>query len=141
MPHLIIEYSANLETAMDIDGLVDAMHATAVTLAPLPTGGIRTRSVARERYKIADGHAENGFISVIVRIARGRTDDERKAVGEALFATLTDYVADVFDRSPLSLALEIQEIDPEARWKKSNIRDHMQKRRSPGRESPGRDKQ
>lgn len=133
MPHLIIEFSDNLETAIDIAGLVAAMHATAVTLDPLPTGGIRTRAVGRKVFKIADGHVDNGFISVILRIAKGRTDDEKKAVGKALFAALTRYVQDAFDHRPLSLALEIQEIDPETRWKQSNIRDYMEKRRNPGR--------
>lgn len=113
-------------------GLVDALHETAVALDPLPTGGIRTRSVAREVFRIADGHPDNGFISVVLRISRGRADDEKKAVGEALFATLTGYVERVFANSPLSLALEIQEIDPDARWKKSNIRDYMERRRKSG---------
>jgi 5-carboxymethyl-2-hydroxymuconate isomerase len=133
LPHLTIEFSDNLEAAIDIAGLVDAMHDTAVTLDPLPTGGIRTRAVARKVFKIADGHADNGFISVILRIAKGRTDEEKQAVGEALFVALTGYVQDVFDRRPLSLALEIQEIDPATRWKQSNIRDYMEKRRDPGR--------
>jgi 5-carboxymethyl-2-hydroxymuconate isomerase len=88
--------------------------------------------VAREVYRIADGHPDNGFISVVLRIAKGRSVDEKKAVGEALFATLAGYVQCVFEESALSLALEIQEIDPDARWKKSNIRDYMERRREPG---------
>jgi 5-carboxymethyl-2-hydroxymuconate isomerase len=83
-------------------------------------------------FRIADGHPDNGFISVVLRIARGRSDDEKKAVGEALFATLTGYVHRAFDERALSLALEIQEIDPAARWKQSNIRDYMERRRKPG---------
>ena len=128
LPHLIIEYSENLENTIDMAGLVDAMHATAVTLDPLPTGGIRTRSVARRDFRIADGHRDNGFISVVLRIAKGRSDDEKQAVGEALFSTLTGYVERAFDMGPMSLALEIQEIDPETRWKQSNIREYMEKR-------------
>jgi 5-carboxymethyl-2-hydroxymuconate isomerase len=109
------------------------MHDTAVTLDALPTGGIRTRAVARRIFKVADGHADNGFVSVTVRMAKGRTQDVQKAVGETLFATLSNYVREAFDRRPLSLALEIQEIDPEMRWKQSNIRDYMENRHSPGR--------
>jgi len=131
LPHLIIEYSENLEAAIDMNGLVTVMHDTAVGLDSLPTGGIRTRSVARKVFRIADGHPDNGFISVVLRIAKGRSDDEKKAAGEALFAALAGYVQSVFDKSALSLALEIQEIDPDARWKQSNIRDYMARRREP----------
>jgi 5-carboxymethyl-2-hydroxymuconate isomerase len=69
---------------------------------------------------------------VVLRIAKGRSDDEKQAVGEALFSTLTGYVERAFDMGPMSLALEIQEIDPETRWKKSNIREYLEKRRGTG---------
>ena len=45
-----------------------------------------------------------------------------------LFGVLTDYVQEIYDRRPLSLSFEIQEINPEARWKQSNIRDYMARR-------------
>jgi 5-carboxymethyl-2-hydroxymuconate isomerase len=132
VPHLIIEFSANLEEAIDIEGLVDAMHEAATGMDALPTGGIRTRAVARNIFRIADGHPDNGFISVTLRIAEGRSAEVRKTVGDTLFAALSGYVEDVCHRTPLSLALEVQEIVPENRWKRSNIRDYMENRRKPG---------
>ena len=48
--------------------------------------------------------------------------------GEALFGALNDFVADALQSRPISLSYEIQEIDPETRWKHSNIREYMQKR-------------
>ena len=128
MPHQIIEYSANLDEEFAIDDLVREMHDTAVRLDSLPTGGIRTRAVRREHFLIADGHADNAFINVTLRIAEGRTAAEKKAAGEALFATLQRFVDAVYQRRPMALSLEIQEIDPGTRWKKGNIRDHMARR-------------
>lgn len=128
MPHQIIEYSANLDAEFAIDDLVRAMHATAVSLDSLPTGGIRTRAVRREHFLVADGHADNAFINVTLRIAQGRTPDQKKAAGEALFETLRRFVASIYSRRPLALSLEIQEIDPETRWKQGNIRDFMAER-------------
>ena len=128
MPHQIIEYSANLDAEFAIDDLVRAMHDTAVTLDCLPTGGIRTRAVRRDHFLIADGHPDNAFINVTLRIAAGRTPDEKKAAGEALFATLQTFIDAVYRQRPLALSFEIQEIDPETRWKRGNIRDYMAKR-------------
>jgi 5-carboxymethyl-2-hydroxymuconate isomerase len=127
MPHQIIEYSANLESALDIDRLVDAMHAVAVSLDALPVGGIRTRTARRDTYRIADSHPDNTFINVTLRIAP-RPDDVKKEVGETLFQALNDFVQPVFSTTPMSLSLEIQEIDAECRWKHSNIRDYLAKR-------------
>ena len=128
MPHQIIEYSRNVEDFLDIAELVKTMHATAVGIDALPTGGIRTRAVRRDLYEIADGHPDNTFINVTLRIAEGRPLEVRQATGEALFAALTEFVSGVFDQQPMSLSCEIQEIKPDTRWKKSNIRDYMAQR-------------
>ncbi|HNP64591.1 MAG TPA: 5-carboxymethyl-2-hydroxymuconate Delta-isomerase [Woeseiaceae bacterium] len=128
MPHLIIEYSANLEADLDIRKLVRAMHETAVTIDALPTAGIRTRAVRRDNVMIADGHPDNGFINMTLRIAQGRTIEEQKAAGEKLFGSLKGFISEVYARRPIALSFEIQEIDTEKRWKHGNIRDYLAKR-------------
>ena len=133
MPHQIIEYSANLAERTDIDELVRVLHEAAAAIDVLPVGGLRTRAVARQQYRIADGHADNAFINVTLRIAPGRSAGEKQAAGEALFEALCRYLAPVFDASPLAISYEIQEIDAELRWKQNNLRDYLQRRRD---ESP-----
>lgn len=128
MPHQIIEYSANLDGELAIDDLVSAMHRTAVTIDCLPTAGIRTRAVRRDHFLVADGHPDNAFINVTLRIAEGRTPQEKKAAGMALFETLKTFVAALYQRRPMALSFEIQEIDAETRWKQGNIRDYMAQR-------------
>lgn len=128
MPHQIIEYSANLEDELDIEALVEAMHDAAVMCDALPIGGIRTRAARRDLYRIADGHADNLFINVTLRIAP-RPPEVKKEVGEKLFQALRDFVQPVYDTRPIALSLEIQEITPEFRWKHGNIRDYLAKRK------------
>ncbi len=128
MPHLIIEYSANLESDLDVRELVRAMHDTAATIETLPTAGIRTRAARRDNVMIADGHPDNGFINMTLRIAQGRTIDERRAAGEKLFGALNEFVSDVLARRPVALSFEIQEIETSTRWKHGNIRDYLAKR-------------
>lgn len=128
MPHLIIEYSANLEPDIDIMGLVRALHETAVSIDALPTGGIRTRAARRDTFMVADGDPSNGFVNVILRIAKGRSVELQKETGQMLFDVLADYVQEIYDKRPLSLSFEVQEINPETRWKQSNIRDYMARR-------------
>jgi 5-carboxymethyl-2-hydroxymuconate isomerase len=129
MPHQIIEYSANLDAHLDMEALVETMHKAAVDIDALPVGGIRTRAARRDLYRIADGHPDNTFINVTLRVAP-RSPDVKREAGERLFAALKDFVQPVFDEQPLSLSLEIQEIDAEFRWKHSNIRDYLAQRES-----------
>jgi len=128
MPHQIIEYSANLDADMNIDELIAALHETAADIDALPVGGLRTRAVRRDHFKIADGHPDNTFINVTLRVAQGRTLEIRQDAGERLFAALCDFIAPIFDRRPMALSCEIQEISPETRWKQSNIRDYLARR-------------
>jgi 5-carboxymethyl-2-hydroxymuconate isomerase len=125
MPHQTIEYSANLEPELDIDALVKALHETAAGIDALPIGGLRTRAVAREHYRIADGHPDNTFINVFLRIAPGRPFDVRKAAGEKLFQALCDYLEEIYSSTPLAISYEIQELDADLRWKKNNIREYL----------------
>ena len=129
MPHQIIEYSANLGSRIDVDALVTVLHETAAGIDALPLGGLRTRAVAREHYRIADGHADNAFINVMLRLAPGRSFEVRKAAGETLFAALCDFLGPTFSTSPLAISYEIQEIDAELRWKQNNLRDYMAQRK------------
>jgi len=125
MPHQTIEYSANLEPELDIEALLTVLHETAAGIDALPVGGLRTRAVARQHYRIADGHPDNGFINVFLRIAPGRPFEVRKAAGEKLFRALCDYLEPVYSSSPLAISYEIQELDADLRWKKNNLREYM----------------
>jgi 5-carboxymethyl-2-hydroxymuconate isomerase len=127
MPHQVIEYSANLEADLDIEELVDAMHSAAAGLESLPLAGIRTRAARREVFRVADGHPDNAFINVTLRVAP-RPSDVKQDVGEALFQALSDFVRPILDKRPIALSLEIQEIDAAFRWKHGNIRNYLAKR-------------
>ena len=72
MPHIIVEYSANIEPEMALEGLLKSLHEAALASGIFPLGGLRTRAVARRDYVIADGDRENGFVHLNLRIGHGR---------------------------------------------------------------------
>ena len=111
MPHQTIEYSANLEAELDITELIRVMHDTAANVEALPLGGLRTRAVAREYYRIADSHPDNTFINVVLRIAPGRSNEIKKDAGDVLFEALTNYLESIYSHAPVAISLEIQELD------------------------------
>ena len=50
MPHVIVEYSANLAAAVEIKSLLAALHEAALETGVFPAGGIRTRAERRDEY-------------------------------------------------------------------------------------------
>ncbi len=123
MPHLIVEYSANLDRRIEIAALVAAVHTAALETGVFPIGGLRTRAERRDVYAIADRHPDNGFIHVQARIGAGRTPEVRQKAAEHIFAAVTRLTADAFAACPLGLTLELVEIDPVGSLKHSNLHD------------------
>jgi len=121
MPHLIIEYSANLAASIEIDRLMKKLADKAVETDIFPLGGIRVRAHRCEEYRVADGKPENAFIHVWARIGAGRDLETRKRGGQALFDVLCEHVAPIFDERPLTIGLEMQELHAELNYRKNNI--------------------
>lgn len=125
MPHLTIEYSANLEPDVGIQALVDRLHEAAIETGIFPLGGIRTRASVRPHYRIADGDPANAFVHVELRIAAGRDDATRARAGGHVFTALTDALAPVTSARPVAISFELQEITPAWSARLNNIHDRL----------------
>jgi len=128
MPHFLVEYSSNLEEALELPALFEKLHAAAAKGGVFPVAGMRSRGLPRSQYRLADGHPDNGFVHVNLRVGAGRDVETLRLEGEAIFAVLSEHLAALFDERPLALSLEISEIHPDLNFKKGNIRDYLKAR-------------
>lgn len=125
MPHLTVEYSANLESDAAVQDIVDALHQSAIETGVFPLGGIRTRAVRCDHYRIADGDPANAFVHVVLRIAAGRDEATRERAGAHVFAALTRTLAAVSAARPLAISFELQEIAPAWSARQNTIHDRL----------------
>lgn len=116
-----IEYSANLDAVVDMAELCELVCATIVETGLFEIGAVRVRAFRAEAYAVADRLPQNGFVDMNFRIGRGRTMDEKKRTGEAIFATVSNHLSGLFATPHFALSLEIREIDSELSWKKNAI--------------------
>lgn len=130
MAHIVVEYSANLGGQFDLDRFLRAIHAAALATGVFPIGGIRTRAYAAEHYVIADAHPDNAFIHISLRVGHGRDVETRKRACEAIFASACEELGVLYERLPLGIALEMQEIDPVLTFKKNNLHEYVKRRQS-----------
>lgn len=128
MPHIIVEYSANLEADVSPRALVDAIHKSALETGVFPLGGLRTRAERRDVYSVADGDTDNAFVAIVARIGQGRDAETRRNVAQALMTTLEAETKDAFARRGLGLTVEVQEIDGVASLKTNNLHERMAQR-------------
>lgn len=127
MPHLIVEYSANIEDQIELDALLDKLHASALATGVFPLGGLRVRAHRTAAYRIADLAPDNGFVHVTAMIGQGRPLDVQQRAAEQLFAALTAHLDPLYAKSPLAISMNLQEF-PVLSYKKNNLHEYVKRR-------------
>ena len=119
MPHLVILYTPNLETDIDMTRLCRALADTMLTQLDetgkqvFPTGGTRVLAYPATHYAVADGKRDYGFVYLNLRMGKGpgggRSDAIRKEAGRALMDCLKVFFDPVFNDHLVGLTLQIDE--------------------------------
>ena len=125
MPHFTIEYSANLDTRIDMGKVVELVRKAAVETGIFPLGGIRVRAIRCEHYAIANGDSRLGFLAMVLRLGEGRDLAARKTAGEHIFKALSAYLDPVFANGKFALSFDMQINDKETSWKRNNIHEAL----------------
>ena len=125
MPHVIVEYSANLEEAIDVGGLCERVRQAAASIDEIAMPGIRVRAYRADHHAVADGAERHGFVDISVRLRGGRSDAVKDKIAKQLFAAAREFIGPYMGGNSLALSLEVRDIDPELSPKTGTIRDHL----------------
>jgi 5-carboxymethyl-2-hydroxymuconate isomerase len=126
MPHMMIDYSVNVEPDVDIGALCDTLRDVAASIDAFPLAGVKVRAVRVDHYSIADGNPEHGFIDISVRIREGRDMETKQNAAQKIFDAANEFVADVMRRRSLALSLELRDIDAALSPKSGSIRKYLE---------------
>jgi len=127
VPHITVEYSANLDGHIDMQTFCEAMRVAAVALEIFPSDGVRVRALRADHYAIADGDAANTFVDISVRLREGRPLEAKQHATSALFDAAKAALADVIAQVPIMLSLEMRDIDAKLAPKLNTIRDRIRR--------------
>lgn len=130
MAHIVIEYSAGLRDRLALPAFLSAVHQAALQTGVFPVGGLRTRAYEAQHYVIADGHLDNAFVHLSLKVGHGRDVETRKHACKAIFEAACRELAPIYQAQPLAISLEMQEIDPVLTLKQNNLHEHVKKRQS-----------
>lgn len=125
MPHLTVDYSANMEDRVDMPGLCDVLRRAAIETGVLPMAGVRVRAIRADHVSIADGDPQHGYIDIALRLRGGRDLETRKAATAQVFAAAEEFLAPSMARHSIALSFEMRDIDPALSPKSGTIRDHL----------------
>ena len=131
MPHLRIEYTANLEPALRIAELCEHLRSALVgTLDDegkpvFPVTGTRVLAYPAVHFAVADGRENLAFVWLQMRINAGRSAVLKKKVGDTLMAAVDAWFAPIAATRPLGLRLQIDEGTEIYDGKLNNLADHL----------------
>ena len=118
MPHLKIEYTANLEAQGRFELLCGALASTIASLADahgkpvFPLAGTRVLAYPAPAHAVGDGTPGQGFIYMNLRVTPGRAPDVLDAAGAALLARVRAHFEAIALPVPFAVTLHIDEIAP-----------------------------
>lgn len=121
MPHMTVDYSANLEEQIDIRALCQALHRAMVETGMFEIGGIRVRALRVDHCVIADDDPQNAYVHLSLRVGAGRSVEDRKAAGEYIYKAAVAYLADLFATPHFALSFVMDELDADLNWKKNSM--------------------
>ena len=120
MPHLTVEYSANIEADVDMQAFCDAMRDAMVTTGVFPLGGIRVRAFPCHTFTIADGAGDYGYLHMICRVGHGRDEETRLNAAETIYSAAEDFLKPRIGERPFALSLDLDELHPVTSLKRYN---------------------
>lgn len=121
MPHFIVEYTHNIEAEADLPGLFEKVHACLGESGVFPLGGIRSRAMRLDTWRMADGKHDYAFVHMTLKVGAGRDLETRRKVAEELFAVITAHFAELQGRRLLALSFEMTELHADLNFKQNNV--------------------
>jgi 5-carboxymethyl-2-hydroxymuconate isomerase len=124
MPHLVVYYTANLDTQTRMTDLCRALADTMLSVRDesgaqvFPTGGTRVLAFPAAHWAVADGGAagkaaggsgDYAFVYMNLRMAKGRSEATLKAAGQAISDCAKGWFADLMKTAHMGFTMQIDE--------------------------------
>jgi 5-carboxymethyl-2-hydroxymuconate isomerase len=101
MPHITLEYSANLGARVPLQALAAELHPMLVRVANASLQACKSRAYRADDFCIADGGAQHALAHLTIALMPGRAPEVLTEVGHQALALLKRYI-----RAPEGVALQ-----------------------------------
>ena len=112
MPNLILNYTANVGTHLEVPLLLKDLHDALIGLGIFKTHDIKTRALEADVYRVGDGASQYGFVHLEVHMMSIHTPEKQQLIGETLVAVLVSKLRPGLDPVNGQIRVEIIPIDP-----------------------------
>lgn len=108
MPHLIIEFTANV--LLDQPRLLAECNAALLATGQFGEPDIKSRCIVLDSYRQGTVARRDGFVHATLSILSGRAPELRKSIAEAVRDAIVARVASMNRQLPLQVTVDVREI-------------------------------
>jgi 5-carboxymethyl-2-hydroxymuconate isomerase len=110
MPHLVLEYSANLLEKATLPALFKKCHTLLADMLPTEVRSCISRAVEYDQYHIGEGQPNKAFIHVNLKVKAGRTFEVLQKTSESLLKAIKEHCMESYQQKSLQISLEVIEL-------------------------------
>jgi len=114
MPHLVLEYSANVPDAPDFGRVLLDLHDALIASALFERKDIKSRAVRHDVFAVADGAEDRAFVALSIAILEGRSDDVKAALSEGALEVLQRAFPKLVAGGRGAISVEIRDLHRES---------------------------
>jgi 5-carboxymethyl-2-hydroxymuconate isomerase len=110
MPHVTVEYSANIRSDVSSKVLMKRIHETLAKFSTFNLREIKSRCIKQNDFYMGDGSPRNAFVYLRLEMLAGRRLALKKAIGAKLREVLRNSYRSAAKNYELQMSVEIREI-------------------------------
>ena len=117
MPHLTLEYTANLDEWANDSDLLRSLHQLLHSVAGIRIENCKSRWRMVEEWVVGKGEGESAFLHLDLRFLEGRPLGTKQAVGTGALDLIQKHFASIPEDLGLQITVEIQDIKKDTYFK------------------------
>jgi 5-carboxymethyl-2-hydroxymuconate isomerase len=117
VPHLTLEYSANLAQPLDLAGLLVELNQLVADVARIQLENFKSRAIRRDVFAVGAGMTDSGFVHLEIAIFGGRSPAIKEEIGRRSVAMLERHFSANAQGMALQITVEIRDMSQEAYFK------------------------
>ncbi len=123
MPQVTVEYTNNIARDADIRGLLSVIADTvqAAGQGAFPKAAVKIRAIGYDDYIIADDKPDYAFVSIGVRVAKGRPEEDRRRTFDAVWEAVKTHLKPVDEAWTLALSMDVEEFGDRLAYKQNRL--------------------
>jgi 5-carboxymethyl-2-hydroxymuconate isomerase len=111
MPHLNLEYSANIDQAVDFSGLFRELHQVLNEAGGVSLNNCKSRARTLETFYIGDGSETHALVHLEIALLAGRSMEIKNAITGGALEVLQKHYQASLEVCDLQISVELRDID------------------------------